>query len=305
MCPCSPAYGSDASSDSGPWPLRIMPVSPCWCKVMPHDSREDGASSQDGGFSVQTRITPGKSNICGDLCGFAPPSTAALFGGGVDGQEPGVSCADAGEQCVRFRQVGLCFGAVPGCRLRPGIDVGLGERFQRSGLDQQCLGVGDNQVRQFGASGCHRAPPSAREAHSQTMVLHWPVFEIISEQTLARITESEPQNLANIAWRFATIKWCNEPLVSAMAEQCVRSVKQFGPQECANFAWALANIMLVDMPCLAALGNKFMTGLRSGSTQNLTNTVWGCHHRVSVAAGWKYRDSCPSGKVADFCWVGE
>lgn len=106
------------------------------------------------------------------------------------------------------------------------------------------------------------------------MVLHWPVFEIISEQTLARITESEPQNLANIAWAFATIKWCNEPLVSAMAEQCVRSVKQFGPQECANFAWALANIMLVDMPCLAALGNKFMTGLRSGSTQNLTNTVW-------------------------------
>ena len=28
-----------------------------------------------------------------------------------------------------------------------------------------------------------------------------------------RITESEPQNLANIAWSSATIKWCNEVLV--------------------------------------------------------------------------------------------
>lgn len=30
--------------------------------------------------------------------GSAAPSAAAVLGGGVDGQEPGVSCADAGEQ---------------------------------------------------------------------------------------------------------------------------------------------------------------------------------------------------------------
>ena len=42
--------------------------------------------------------------------GSAPPSAAAVFGGGVDGQEPGVSCADAGEQqgslgCIYYTHI--------------------------------------------------------------------------------------------------------------------------------------------------------------------------------------------------------
>ena len=50
-----------------------------------------------------------------------------------------------------------------------------------------------------------------------------------------RITESEPQNLANIAWSLATISWYNEPLVGSMAEQCVCIAKQFGPQDAGLF----------------------------------------------------------------------
>ena len=57
-----------------------------------------------------------------------------------------------------------------------------------------------------------------------------------------RLSDFNPQDVANSAWAFATVKDRNEKLFAALARAAERRLSEFNPQELANTAWAFATV---------------------------------------------------------------
>ena len=55
-----------------------------------------------------------------------------------------------------------------------------------------------------------------------------------------RVTEFKAQELANIAWAFATLALLDKTLFEALAREAKRRGSEFNAQSIANTAWAFA-----------------------------------------------------------------
>ena len=57
-----------------------------------------------------------------------------------------------------------------------------------------------------------------------------------------RLSEFNPQDVANTAWAFATMNYRDEKLFPALAIAAERRLSEFSPQDVANTAWAFATV---------------------------------------------------------------
>ena len=85
-----------------------------------------------------------------------------------------------------------------------------------------------------------------------------------------------PQNLANIAWAFATVGVRADALYAAIAEAAVRGgLGGFKPQELSNTAWAFATAGVRADALYAAIAEAAVRGGLGGfKPQDLSNTAW-------------------------------
>ena len=67
-----------------------------------------------------------------------------------------------------------------------------------------------------------------------------------------RLSDFNPQDVANTAWASATAKYRDEKLFAALA-RAVERLSEFNPQEGANTAWAFATVNYRDEKLFAAL----------------------------------------------------
>ena len=91
---------------------------------------------------------------------------------------------------------------------------------------------------------------------------------------LARRSEFEPQNLANLAWAFATAGRATHALLDAVAEESAGRVRDFEPQHLANTAWAFATAGHAAPALFDAIGREAARRVRELNPQNLANTAW-------------------------------
>ena len=57
-----------------------------------------------------------------------------------------------------------------------------------------------------------------------------------------RLSDFNPQAVANTAWAFATVNYRDEKLFAALARVAERRLSNFNPQNVANVAWAFATV---------------------------------------------------------------
>ena len=68
-----------------------------------------------------------------------------------------------------------------------------------------------------------------------------------------RLSDSNPQDVANTAWAFATVSYQDEKLFAALTIAAEQQLSEFNVQEVANTAWAFATMNSRDGKLFAAL----------------------------------------------------
>lgn len=56
------------------------------------------------------------------------------------------------------------------------------------------------------------------------------------------VTEFSPQNLANIAWAYATLLFQHQPSIQAITNAAMLCADEFSAQGLANLAWSFATL---------------------------------------------------------------
>ena len=79
----------------------------------------------------------------------------------------------------------------------------------------------------YGAAGCQRCGALSL------------LFAALARAVETRLSEFNPQSVANTAWGFATASHCDQQLFAALARAAEWRLSEFDPQELANTAWAL------------------------------------------------------------------
>merc|ERR1712070_1100815 len=80
-----------------------------------------------------------------------------------------------------------------------------------------------------------------------------PLFTAVATAAESRMPEFKPQELANLAWAFATLGCPRSKWPPRLARTCQRQIKDFKPQELAKTAWAFAKAGQADRPLFAAI----------------------------------------------------
>lgn len=79
------------------------------------------------------------------------------------------------------------------------------------------------------------------------------LFRSIARATALKLHHFVPQNLANLAWAFATLVVEDPTVFAAIADEATAKVREFTPHGLANLAWAFATLRLANPPLFYAL----------------------------------------------------
>ena len=71
-------------------------------------------------------------------------------------------------------------------------------------------------------------------------VMRDPRLERLIEMCGRRISEFEPQQIANSVWGCAKTGFTDQRFFKAIAEEASRRIREFNPQQMANTVWAFA-----------------------------------------------------------------
>lgn len=102
-----------------------------------------------------------------------------------------------------------------------------------------------------------------------------PMLAAISTATTARIAEfTQGQNLSNVAWAFASSQVYDASLMAAIAYATQVHIEDFDQQGLSNSAWAFARVGCFDEPLFNVLTSAAQGKLQEFSGQNLANFGW-------------------------------
>jgi hypothetical protein len=99
----------------------------------------------------------------------------------------------------------------------------------------------------------------------------WKLFE---QRGLRLVHEFKPQELANMAWAFATAGVAAPTLFTAVAEGAVPRMHEFKPQELSNMAWAFAKADHAATALFDSVDKAAAPLLHEFKPQELANTAW-------------------------------
>lgn len=91
---------------------------------------------------------------------------------------------------------------------------------------------------------------------------------------MAKVSQAEPQGLANTAWAFAVLAKRHKPLLDAIAAASVAIMPNLGPRSSANILWAFALLVFQHQPLIASISSTAMDTLQEFQGQSLSNTAW-------------------------------
>ena len=88
------------------------------------------------------------------------------------------------------------------------------------------------------------------------------LFTPLARPAEQRLSEFNPQELANTAWAFATVKQSDEKLFTALARAAEQRVSEFNAQELANTAWAFATVGRLDTTMVSVMSQEVFEWIR-------------------------------------------
>ena len=99
------------------------------------------------------------------------------------------------------------------------------------------------------------------------------LFEALAMEASTRIGSFLPQELSNTAWAFATAGQRATALFDTLASECVRRVAEFNSQELANTVWAFASAQHKSPELFSAIARESRDRLGEFTSQELAITA--------------------------------
>ncbi|CAE8604307.1 unnamed protein product, partial [Polarella glacialis] len=134
------------------------------------------------------------------------------------------------------------------------------------------------------------------------------------QETRAKLSGLEAQDIAGLAWAFAAAKVLDqEGLVGDLCGEALRKLDQFRSQQLSNLSWSLATLMAKDTGLLRQLAQAAEGLLSEFEPQALSNVAWAfatlkppdSHHRllqaIAAEASTKLRGFSPQG-LSNLVW---
>ena len=106
------------------------------------------------------------------------------------------------------------------------------------------------------------------------------IFDRVANQVVERpnLLQFDPQNLSNILWSFATIKYAHYQLFEKVGNHIVQlpNLNQFNQQNLSNIVWSYAKTDIAHPQLFQSVGNHIvqLSNLNAFTSQSLSITVW-------------------------------
>jgi len=102
-----------------------------------------------------------------------------------------------------------------------------------------------------------------------------PLSNSIAASSLRRLTQSVPQELANIAWAVSTLTLPHSrPLFNSIASSALPLLSEFWPQHLKNTSWSCSVMHFAPVPLLHALASSARAPISEFWAQHLANSAW-------------------------------
>ena len=89
-----------------------------------------------------------------------------------------------------------------------------------------------------------------------------------------RLSEFNPQNVANTAWAFATVNYRDENLFASLTIVAEWRIGSINPKSVTKTAWASATVSCLDEKLFADLAIAAQRRLGEFNPQAVANTAW-------------------------------
>jgi len=109
---------------------------------------------------------------------------------------------------------------------------------------------------------------------STILIVDLPFLESISAESLPKIHDFCPQNIANTSWAYAKLAILDAELMDAISAQSMRTMAAFRTEEFSITAWAFATLLIVDVPLLASISAASLPSMSAFNNQSIANTAW-------------------------------
>ena len=100
------------------------------------------------------------------------------------------------------------------------------------------------------------------------------LFDAIAAESKPRLSEFNPQELANTAWAFATAGVPAPELFDEIAAESKPRLSEFNPQELTSTAWAFATAGVPAPELFDEIATASKPRLKKFNPQDLANTAW-------------------------------
>uniref|UniRef100_A0A7S4QSZ4 catechol O-methyltransferase n=1 Tax=Alexandrium monilatum TaxID=311494 RepID=A0A7S4QSZ4_9DINO len=101
-----------------------------------------------------------------------------------------------------------------------------------------------------------------------------PLADALASAAIAKLSQCESKDLANIAWAYESMPFSHAPLMESIAAASIRRCRDFNAQDLANTVWAFATRQLRDGPLLAAIASSSMPLITQFCPPELASTAW-------------------------------
>ena len=135
---------------------------------------------------------------------------------------------------------------------------------------------------------------------------HGGLFSALATEACARASEFKPQEMTNLVWAFATLKWRHGRLFEQLAESATPRLAEFTPQGLSQTVWAYSKLGLGKHALLIAAANAALPRLHTYDAQSLATLAWGfanleVEHRGLLAGICREASQRPTAFDASSC----
>merc|ERR1711879_135346 len=92
-------------------------------------------------------------------------------------------------------------------------------------------------------------------AYAQLRFVHPPLFDAISQASLALHLEFDHHDLSNTAWAFSSFAIQHRPLMSAIAAAAITRIPEFSAEQLTMTAWSFETLAFVHEPLMTSIAS--------------------------------------------------
>jgi hypothetical protein len=101
----------------------------------------------------------------------------------------------------------------------------------------------------------------------------WFIDDLV-KKALAQTQDFSPQEIADMAWALAKLRFCHKELLLALAQEAIKKNADLAPQDIAHTVWAFATLGIKNEKLFSVLSHAAIEKMAGFNSQNIANCAW-------------------------------